>query len=134
MELAYATEEQIKEFEYKLYLHHIDARDIDFEYPKLEKSLSRENICAYEGDELVGFISFVKYNSNYVEIKRIWVEKEYRRKRIATQILNLLFDCKSNFEIYLKTYTTEGLKFFLWQGFSVVSINKNGSIVMDCVR
>lgn len=134
MRLTYATEEQIKEFEYKLYLHHEDARDINFEYPKLEKSLSRENMCAYDGDTLVGFISFKKITKEYAEIKRLYVDKEFRRKRIATKIINLLFDKTGVDTLSAKVYTFEGIRFFLWYGFDVTSVNKNGSIVMDCVR
>ncbi|MGL5750914.1 MAG: GNAT family N-acetyltransferase [Paraclostridium sp.] len=132
MRIAYSTEEQIKDFNYKLYLYHKESRDIDFEFPKLiEVDLKRENMCIYDGDELLGFISFDKINSNYIEIKRMWVEKSARRKRVATQMINLLFYKKFSGTICAKTYTFDGIKFFLWNGFKIVGINKNGSINVE---
>lgn len=131
MRISYATVEQIKEFEYKLYEHHKKARDIEFEYPNIEKCLDRENMCVYDGDTLVGFISFKRITKEYVEIKRLYVEKEFRRTRIATQMINLIFDNLEVETLSAKVYTFEGIKFFLWQGFNVDGVNRNGSINMS---
>ena len=133
MEFIDATEEQIKDFNYKLYLHHKNSRDIDFEYPKINwGQLSRYNKCVYVNNELVGFVSLKMYSEQYVELKRIYVNEFHRRKGIGTAILEKLFeDCEDYVIVNLKTYTYEGLKLFEKNGFKIININKNGSLIME---
>ena len=135
MKFIDATEEQINDFNYKLYLHHKNSRDIDFEYPKTTcEHLDSENKCVYINNELVGFVSLKRYSEQYIELNRIYVNEFHRRKGIGTAILEKLFeDCEDYVIVNLKTYTYEGLKLFEKNGFEIISINKNGSLVMEGV-
>lgn len=134
MTLKKATIEQIEEFNYKLYLYHREVRDIEFEAPRVrEKDTERENFCAYFDGRVIGFISYEKVTKDYIEIKRIFVEKEYRRRRFATMMLNSIFNMYKYADVTAKTYTLEGMKLFASYGFEITSMNRNGSMILEGV-
>ncbi len=55
----------------------------------LSQSIS-DVLIAYDGDFPVGCAGLKAYSDEEVEIKRVWVEPEYRGKHIASQMMDLL--------------------------------------------
>lgn len=45
-------------------------------------------ILAYIGEKCVGCAGMKKYSEHNIEIKRVWVEPEYRGRRIATKMMS----------------------------------------------
>lgn len=129
-----ATIDEILNFERKLYFHHLEKRDCEWDEPTAMKCL---NYSVYRVCKVITYknkpIAYIQYFmvSGDVEIKRLWVEEDYRELGIATQIIRELFIDNKNIEnIELHTYTYSGLKLFQKLGFDIVGIRRNGSMIM----
>ena len=68
----------------------LDGEDHDF-YAQFNKSSALKNaIIAYENGTAVGIGAYKEYDSQTVEMKRMYTLPEYRRKGIASKILTEL--------------------------------------------
>lgn len=50
----------------------------------------KDAIVAYDGDVPVGCASFKKYDEKCAEVKRVFLKPEYRGKKLAITLMNLL--------------------------------------------
>lgn len=72
------------------YLAEIDGKDHSF-YSKFNKiDIINHVIVAYRDDTPIGCGAFKEFDSNRVEIKRMYVEELERRNQIASMILSAL--------------------------------------------
>ena len=63
----------------------------------LSESIS-DVLIAYADDKAVGCAGLKKYSDQDVEIKRVWVEPEWRGKHIATQLMDQIEDKEQSFK------------------------------------
>lgn len=127
--------EDIKYYEDALYCEHKEKRDLDFIYPNnytcLKYSEERECEVIYYNNKKIGYLSYIKID-DYVNIKRVYVDRDYRLVGVGTQIVKeLLNRYKDLRRVEIKTYLLGGYKLFNKLNFNLFSINLNGSLQME---
>lgn len=73
------------------YLVDIDGEQKDF-FAHYNNKYLENALVVYENDQAVGCGGFKEYDQNTVEIKRMFVHPEHRKKGIANLILNTIED------------------------------------------
>ena len=82
-----------------------------------------EGIYAHHGTQLVGGITFQKYN-DIIFIDGVWVDEKFKRQGIGKLLIEQLVDIakKSRIkDLQLNTYFSEAKNFFKASGFEVVN-------------
>ena len=82
-------------------------------------------IIAYDGDKAVACAGLKKYSDNSTEIKRVWVQPEYRRRHIAAELMDIIEQTarEQGFErIILQTrpQMTQAVKMYENRGYTVI--------------
>jgi len=92
-------------------IDHIDPRDIEL----LIKPIY---IAFYEGHSIAGVQSGYNSNIDYFRIRGLWVDNRFRRKGIATKMLNY-FESNTNKKYIWSIPRESALPFYLSNGFKV---------------
>lgn len=108
------------------YLYDIIKKEFNFIY---EKDSTFSNWLVYvENDKIIGFINFDTIYER-AELEYIYVEKEYRRKNIATKLLENMLEILNKKNIHSITLEVNcnniaAIKFYEKNGFKKVSIRE----------
>jgi ribosomal-protein-alanine N-acetyltransferase len=108
------------------YLYSIIKREFNFIY---DKDSSFSNWLIYvENDKIIGFINFDTIYER-AELEYIYVEKEYRRKNIATKLLESMWKILEKKDIHSITLEVNcnnaaAIKFYEKNGFEKVSVRE----------
>lgn len=114
----------IVSFYEELYNDKLTTKQIQI-WVKNYKKKKKRKICLIKYEtEPVGFFSlFYDYINKKLFLESLFIKKEYRRKKIATFILNKLKETNSYFDILSLGTTsekTEAISFYLANGFKFV--------------
>lgn len=108
------------------YLYDIIKKEFNFIY---EKDSTFSNWLVYvDNDKIIGFINFDTIYER-AELEYIYVEKEYRRKNIATKLLENMWKILNEKNIHSITLEVNcnniaAIKFYEKNGFEKVSIRE----------
>ena len=113
--------------------------DLKSDLSKLDGKGSVFLIAVDKNDKLIGVASLIENEEENANLKRMYVEKEYRRQGIAQEFLNKIIDIahKNKYEkIYLGTYRQleSAIKFYSKNGFKIYKeINEKVYMELDVI-
>ena len=115
----------IKEYkdEYFEYLKN-NINEFKIEYLK-EPNVYEKNYVYLNNNEPIGLISFsIIYDR--IELDYIWVKKEFRNKKIASQMLEYMLEIPNikSYSLEVAHDNTNAIKLYEKYGFNIVSIRK----------
>lgn len=88
----------------------------------------------YLDEKIIGYVSAeILLDGDFVRIRRVYIEEEYRRNKYATtMIIDLLHENvkNDNSDVYAGVYLLSGYKLFKSLGFEIYDIGKNGKLYM----
>lgn len=93
-----------------------------------------EGIYAHHGIQLVGGITFQKYN-DIIFIDGVWVDEKFKRQGIGKLLIEQIVDIAKKTRIkdlQLNTYFSEAKSFFMANGFEVINCIPHWKYGLTC--